>query len=500
MELALQVVGLKMTGKIEDVKDIAMRIVGNSGSDASTNNGMTTPGMMNLSAGSSYDYRRLLLTRVGDPDFERLIIDSLSTLDIRGISGEPVSLKHIISYPTKTGQTLLHLAVALNLPSLVESLIERDINLDAQDYNGYTALHFAVVFGSNCCARQLINAGANLDIRTKHGRTALELAPEGFFREPRTTAESPAGVSDDESHFGDNEDESDDETRSQLRGHLRRRNRRPHSRRSSMPASVASDESDVEHNDLDDDNATIVSPEGPSMTGLPGKDSVIDDKQAASFAEYLQRAWSQFQPPQLVPQMPGMAWAFPVFVPMVGWPAFRGDKHGKEADGEVKHAAWERWTAQMGAALARQNHLVTKADSPVGVDLGPGTPLAPIPTPVQSRYIFRRSGRGQQPPPVSEKEVNAYTYRSNSKSLVKAVKKGIYLVCSTLPFTNLILYRRPHASFLLDTYYHWYVLIWSLQRIVTDNLLTVAIIWAFFKSYPIINMLKQEFPMEEISV
>ncbi len=33
MELALQVVGLKMTGKIEDAKDIAMRIVGSSSNE-----------------------------------------------------------------------------------------------------------------------------------------------------------------------------------------------------------------------------------------------------------------------------------------------------------------------------------------------------------------------------------------------------------------------------------------------------------------------------------
>ncbi len=33
MELALQVVGLKMTGKIEDARNVAMRIVSTTGSD-----------------------------------------------------------------------------------------------------------------------------------------------------------------------------------------------------------------------------------------------------------------------------------------------------------------------------------------------------------------------------------------------------------------------------------------------------------------------------------
>lgn len=439
MELALQVVGLKMTGKIEDVKDIAMRIVGNSTSDSPSSNSMGVSGMMEMTTNLRSTHRRLLSGRVADPEFEKLVIDSLSVLDVRDSSGEPVPLKSIISHQTKTGQTLLHLAVSMNFPSLVESLIARDIDLDVQDNNGYTALHFAAIYNSDCCARQLINAGAKRCLRTHNGQTASDLAPEDFFREHRTLDASSPEVSDDESHFGDNEEDSENESRSQVRGHQRRRARRPRSRRSSVPASVASGGFDAEPlNDLDDDNATIVSPDGPSMDGLPGKGSAIDEKQAASFADYLQRAWAQFQPPQLVPQMPGMpAWVFPVFIPMQGWPALRGDKHGKDG-GEMKalgvdgptftgsewRAAWERWTAQTGIA---QDKLTSKAGSAVGIDVTPETVPAPIPTPSRSRSLFRRSGRTQQPPPVSEKEVDEYSYRPTGKSLTRKVKKGTFV-------------------------------------------------------------------------
>jgi hypothetical protein len=48
MELALQVVGLKTTGKIEDAKNVAMRIVGNAGDPSDSQNGMDMDDMMQV--------------------------------------------------------------------------------------------------------------------------------------------------------------------------------------------------------------------------------------------------------------------------------------------------------------------------------------------------------------------------------------------------------------------------------------------------------------------
>ncbi len=90
MELALQVVGLKMTGKIEDAKNVAMRIVGgNSGNDGSDSHGSTSNLMQLASSPISSssttlnrDLRSLLYARAGETDdFEITVIDFLSVVD-----------------------------------------------------------------------------------------------------------------------------------------------------------------------------------------------------------------------------------------------------------------------------------------------------------------------------------------------------------------------------------------------------------------------------------
>src|SRR4051794_40741299 len=89
MELALQVVGLKMTGKIEDARSVAVRIVGNT-CDSGSGTGVDSGNIMQLSSAttpstsfSTRDIRPLLLSRARDsPDFESLIVDFLSILDV----------------------------------------------------------------------------------------------------------------------------------------------------------------------------------------------------------------------------------------------------------------------------------------------------------------------------------------------------------------------------------------------------------------------------------
>ena len=246
--------------------------------------------------------------------------------------------------------------------------------------------------------------------------------------------------------------------------HTRRRLRHSRSRRSSKPASVVSDASDVEEPfDYDaaaddDDNATVVSPDSlPSPDG-PGKEASLDEKQAASFAAFLQRAWTQFQAPHLMPQMPqlpGMpAWVFPVFVPMQAWPPFRTERREdmsedkEKLDGEesAKSNDFRAMWTQMAAMMARQQNEYTshtgdkvsippakvlyddtKLPSPVEapVEVEPaGEPTVP-PAPVASRSILRRFRSKQTPAEVPEHDVQAYTYRpTKTKAVVKAVKKG----------------------------------------------------------------------------
>ena len=87
MELALQVVGLKMTGKIEDARDVAMRIVNTTGPDNMNNNVTNAPGGPMQLAGSSRfsaDLLHLLSTRSGEVDDTKTAPDDdlwLSDLD-----------------------------------------------------------------------------------------------------------------------------------------------------------------------------------------------------------------------------------------------------------------------------------------------------------------------------------------------------------------------------------------------------------------------------------
>lgn len=223
LELALQVVGLKMMGRVEDASAIAMRIVGNSqnggaGASATGAAGGAAPGgasdtaalaaTLNAAASSVYatpassraSSRRSSVSGPPSPgssslpplpavasgetrNFEGIVIKFLSLLDldpslIPGAAPSLPSTRPPISFANAQQHTLLHLAAVLGFHRLVAFLLQRDIALDAADRNGYTALHFAALYGRVNIARQLLDAGATLGARNMAGKTALEIAQE----------------------------------------------------------------------------------------------------------------------------------------------------------------------------------------------------------------------------------------------------------------------------------------------------------------------------------
>ncbi|KAI8994646.1 hypothetical protein BDB01DRAFT_202385 [Pilobolus umbonatus] len=121
LELALQVVGLKMTGKLHDAKDVAMRIVqGDQPNRQSTHN---------------------------------------------------------ICQSNDSGHTLLHLAVILNYDELIKSLLayptpneESDL-VNMKDKNGMTALHFACLLGHVDLVKVLLKAGADPSLQSLQLKT-----------------------------------------------------------------------------------------------------------------------------------------------------------------------------------------------------------------------------------------------------------------------------------------------------------------------------------------
>lgn len=461
MELALQVVGLKMTGKMEDAKSIAIRIVGSSAQEDSALVGSSN--VANMSRNSSYattEFRRMLLSQDGpDEDFEKLILDFLRIIDVKTDDGESATvISTSLSHPMSNGQTLLHLSTFLNFPRLAQFLVDHGIDLEVQDQNGFTALHFAAMIRSNSCAKILCNAGAKTHVTDLLGRTAASLSPELFDSlETILFADS-----DDESQWADVDDSTDEHTGTRptkqiiLRrswaatGQSRRRRRRVVS--NAGDCIIGNDEA------MDkDDAATVVGVESPDSTTSP----IVDEKTAATFAALLQRAWSQIQTPQFIPQMPQIpqlphfrdvpAWVFPVFVPMPAWPTFLGEKGGKlssqesvkadVADSNVRVAtpegrvSWEKWVAQMSAVMATMQR--TNSDTDHGdkrqkgspsdaADIGGASPseeesrIEVAPTPAPTRSILRRFGSSNVQ--ITDQEVNAYTYRP--KQTNKLLKKG----------------------------------------------------------------------------
>jgi len=186
MELALQVVGMKMSGgRIEDARNVARRIIGAGGAGAgfsqSTpmgqqgNSGFTqasagadasqTPGQfLAMSAGS------------GTRDFQAMIIKLLSMLDVDYSDSSPDLPSNPLDHLTEHKHTLLHLAAMLGFHRLVSWLIERDAALNMQDKHGYTPLHLAALSGRVTITRLLLQAGAIHDTKNQAGQTPVDIA------------------------------------------------------------------------------------------------------------------------------------------------------------------------------------------------------------------------------------------------------------------------------------------------------------------------------------
>ncbi|GLB37660.1 putative ig-like, plexins, transcription factors [Lyophyllum shimeji] len=486
MELALQVVGLKMTGKIEDAKNVAMRIVGGSDTSSSQNGGNNT-NMMQLasSTSSARDLRPLLLSRAGESEnFEDVLIDFLKVLDTPLDHQAPnsISTRKAISYPTSSGQTLLHLAAFLGFPSLAAFLVKHGIDLDARDSNGYTALHFAALSKSEACAIVLLDAGADKDIVNALGKTPGECAHDMIAIFGDVITESDQSSSDEEAQWGDAEEDSETPVRRVPVKRLSRRNMRR--------AGTSGRNTPMVPRSAEVSRAATPPPPLPEASDKkgeekrPGPDGV-DAKQTAWFIEMIQRTLAQLPAPQGIipnmpqlplpqlphlPQLPGMPavpWGalpqipmvFPVYVPMMpGWPAFLGGENQGNKDHETEsnesakgmgagairtaqelRAMWEKWFA-LAVATARQNqareeempppvYTPRAAEPSTTVSDAPAVPGEDEREEVSTSGVARSSSTADIRPigynmgPVPDQEVNAFGYRPSAKQTQKFQKK-----------------------------------------------------------------------------
>ncbi|KAK9472425.1 uncharacterized protein V1510DRAFT_417480 [Dipodascopsis tothii] len=167
MELALQVVGLKMTGRLEDARQIAMKIVGQtgSGSDSANGNMATVEGNFATSlAGETSEMEKTLL----------------KCLDLVDYSETPYKVHW--QHRNGAGQTMMHLAVVLGFQRLVAALVARGASHRVADHAGFSPLHFASMLGNVEIAQRLLNSDAN-PVRESHaGLTAIDVASTAEMR------------------------------------------------------------------------------------------------------------------------------------------------------------------------------------------------------------------------------------------------------------------------------------------------------------------------------
>ena len=177
MELALQVVGLRINGRIEDARDIALRIIGESsggnGESSGVAPGNISPATLNLASIFSHHHIRLVKA-----DLEDLLIDIFEKARHKA--------KYLLTVNPR-GLSLLHLAVLADMPRLASWLSDEvgGILVDAADdrIGGWTALMWASWLGRNDCAEVLLNAGADGHLCDESGRSAWDLAVERGWEE-----------------------------------------------------------------------------------------------------------------------------------------------------------------------------------------------------------------------------------------------------------------------------------------------------------------------------
>lgn len=161
IELALQVVGLKMNGRLEDARNIAMRIVGNNGGVA---------GAQGMAMGQEGNMEAEIQPVTTPTDHEDVVLRCLSLTDMPG--GRIANWQ----LTNAEGQTMVHLASILGYSRVLVALVARGARVDVSDNGGFTPLHFAALFGRRKIAKKLLRCNADPYKRNRIGETVFDVA------------------------------------------------------------------------------------------------------------------------------------------------------------------------------------------------------------------------------------------------------------------------------------------------------------------------------------
>lgn len=181
IELALQIVGLKMNGKLEDAKNIARRIIGsnhdgNVGGDGSNDVEMCDAEMDTSTASSNWfdeaSDRMKQFSNIAPMSHEEILVKFLSLLDL---PNSPVVSPNW-GLCTLEGQTMLHLASMKGYFGLSRYLVEHGAKVDSRDANKLTPLCYALIHGHRDIIRLLIRCKASTSMVIGEGISLKDIA------------------------------------------------------------------------------------------------------------------------------------------------------------------------------------------------------------------------------------------------------------------------------------------------------------------------------------
>jgi hypothetical protein len=163
---ALSVLGHKMTGKMEDVRDLARRIVGDGPSSWGSSTGHSPTG----GAGGNSNVSGFNAATFG-VDVEATLLRCLDLIDLDDSPNMPR-----LNLRRASGQTMLHLACSLGLHRFVAALLARGANPEPRDKGGFTPMHFAALHNHPQIVRRLMLSGADPTVRSLQGYTPSDMA------------------------------------------------------------------------------------------------------------------------------------------------------------------------------------------------------------------------------------------------------------------------------------------------------------------------------------
>ena len=205
MELALQIVGMKMRGTMSNPQDIARSIIeGDTGSAFSQG----SPRASQDGTSGSQQHQQYLRRLAGESGFGRHGLEGtlLKFLDAMDLDESPYPFR--LDLTNKAGQTMLHLASILDMGRFAAALLARGAPVQATDANGYTPLHFAALHRHLEIYRRLLRHNADPNLQTRNGDTAIDLAfKQGSSRGrsqhvTRSRHQSRASSASSENRFG----------------------------------------------------------------------------------------------------------------------------------------------------------------------------------------------------------------------------------------------------------------------------------------------------------